>query len=660
MKCANLPFVLRNLFIFLLIQFLATDTFAQLDEDISYCTIKMSGSKSNELVDIIRGNANRNGDRVIVDYPKNSRTSQVWKFKKLRNGLYHITSVSTGRALDAKAQCMNNDGCTAQVWNYNGGRTQTWKVTREVNTRNGYRIELATNRKQLAVNYSPPLSTNLYLTSSRSKGQVFIIEKSRRIIKSNLFVDLRNYQTPYKNQTQPAGERGGCTYFSSIAAMEAAYKRAGYGNLDLSEEYMAIMTKTQYLHPDWSDITSANYRENQYAGGQGGGSLTWLTKIKIPVESIVPYGSHVLFPNRGNKNQTTCNNNFFEVLDKYSGINNARYYGISGFRSINRGDINEASLQRVLRTGKEVKVCITRGSHCYLLVGYDNTDPRDKRFIVKNSYQPHGTAAYDKTELPTLAQMTPITSAEYVTGITRPGKWTQKNILGRWKLNHDGWKGTLDIYHVPGIAQHWLGRTPDRRVGTYTDHKGKVHRVNGSLTRVGSNYKLTFYFNGRKTNLRWDELSGRKFELILNSRMDFMAGSYKDPSGKVYGAYATKNSYLSAPRFNITNIEGLQRKSFKMTVNQVQGTLRFGTVRRGKAKYIIGDFVNASGRIIKQYTFFENRGLKNGFYISEGRTLVHSPNNTGVVRFHSWEKGIMPGSIRKSGFTFPVCLAYQR
>jgi hypothetical protein len=50
------------------------------------------------------------------------------------------------------------------------------------------------------------------------------------------FIDLRENQTPIRNQS-----RRTCTTFCSIAALEAAYKRAGYDDINLSEGFFIYM-----------------------------------------------------------------------------------------------------------------------------------------------------------------------------------------------------------------------------------------------------------------------------------------------------------------------------------------------------------------------------------------------------------------------------------
>src|SRR5690348_3003345 len=66
------------------------------------------------------------------------------------------------------------------------------------------------------------------------------------------YVDLSANQTPIKHQ----GHRSTCCTFSTIAALEAAYSRAGYGKLDLSEEFLSHFDKMFQLHPNWGEVVA--------------------------------------------------------------------------------------------------------------------------------------------------------------------------------------------------------------------------------------------------------------------------------------------------------------------------------------------------------------------------------------------------------------------
>src|SRR5205807_7582533 len=63
------------------------------------------------------------------------------------------------------------------------------------------------------------------------------------------YVNLAAYQTPIKSQ----GRRSTCIVFASIAALEAAYSHAGYGQLDLSEQFLNHMGKMLWLKPETVD-----------------------------------------------------------------------------------------------------------------------------------------------------------------------------------------------------------------------------------------------------------------------------------------------------------------------------------------------------------------------------------------------------------------------
>ena len=83
------------------------------------------------------------------------------------------------------------------------------------------------------------------------------------------YVNLSAYQTPLRNQ----GSRGTCITFAALAALEAAYYRAGYGKLDLSEEFLNHFGKMFWLHPKWNEIVAKGEDglESQI-GAYGGGS----------------------------------------------------------------------------------------------------------------------------------------------------------------------------------------------------------------------------------------------------------------------------------------------------------------------------------------------------------------------------------------------------
>lgn len=70
-----------------------------------------------------------------------------------------------------------------------------------------------------------------------------------------------------------------------------------------------------------------------------------------------------------------------------------------------------------------------------------------------------------------------------VTGVARSPNLNLKSYLGTWKLNHDGWRGTLKITRTDAASR--------RIFGTYTDDGGVVRKVSGIVGR--DNRTFTFW-----------------------------------------------------------------------------------------------------------------------------------------------------------------------
>ncbi len=645
----------RNLFLTSLLLFsIILKLHAQVEEGYYTIQLAVGGTAEgapNGFVDLSTGVLHRDGD-VMTLKREAPLFSQVWKIEQDGTEFY-IKQSGTGKSMDASYRRRHENGCPVITWNFNGGETQRWKLVSQGGNR--YHILLALNDKKLSFDYGS--GANLYLTNVNDNNrQVFILKKSTRIIRAANYVDLRANQTPYAHQ---AG-RGTCTYFASIAAMEAAYKKAGYGDRNFSEQFYSIFGKTFGLHYTWSDNINANYRENQYATTQGGGSLEYLKYLKIPAESVSPYENEEDLNGYdwANMNQRTCNDfNLNLIRIKLPPLHTVPdYFSVHSCEKIT--SITESDLERVLRGGLEIKIGIYGGSHALLLVGFDKTDPANKKFIIKNSYQPTGTPCTEKLEYLPYSEISGMVDAEYITAVKAPEKWEELAVIGRWKLDYDGWKGQLDIYHIPGIQQFVLDRyasgIADRRLGTFYDERGNAFRVNGSIQKINSeSMKLIFYIDGTKPNLRWDELRGRRFEYIIsNPDANFMAGVHTDALRKQFGGYALKApaSYFSSDAFSVTgNVSSYENKRFLLRLGAEE---YFGTFNyyNPAFNYVTGVFRNSSGasKTIK----LQNLNRINSFIL-----YVVEDLSSGIIITHSWEQGISSGSIiNASAKHFPACL----
>jgi len=574
------------------------------------------------------------GDRNIVELPRTPGNRFFTLLREpdppgIREGRYYI-QLSTGRALEASSESFKANGAKIQTWKLYRGLNQLWEVKRAANgafhllnvgsggrtldahdadvDRNGGRVQLydlyPENRNQQwilgslgARRYTIRCAASVGDKVIQIKGGVvdrsgeaelsdfngspsqiwtFTPASDAAIVRPD-FVDLRPNQTPIKDQ----GIRGSCTYFGATAALEAAYKKAGYGDVNLSEEFWAMMGKALYIHPRWPEISHANYRENQFAGTQGGGSLLWYQHgFRLPREADVPYRSEdYTWPNWEIPDQKVANDFNFSLFTA-NVLRAPRYYGASSVTRIASDRLRAAAeYEHVLRLGFEVSINVAGslygGAHNVIIVGFDKTDSASPIFLIKNSWGPLNGDPTLHCERRSYADVLgDVGSAEYLTDVTEPAAWPELAFLGRWKLTFDGHKGALDIYHLPGIGNLPFDAPDiaDRRIGVFYDSAGTAFRVNGSL----SGNSIEFWFDGATPNLPWDQLSGRRFVYHLDPDLNVMTGFHYDGDGSRYGGYATKGSYLAHGTPSLPTVFSLPNATWNVLIGDLQGSVRFG------------------------------------------------------------------------------------
>jgi len=380
------------------------------------------------------------------------------------------------------------------------------------------------------------------------------------------FVDLRDQQTPIRNQ----GGRGTCFVHSTTAALEAALKRAGYGDLDLSEDAFTYFIKTFWL--DNTAGKPAGACENQVGGTDGGSAAENMAYLMgglaVPEESAGWADGHnykLSFPWNNAHWNSQFNVNSWNLSPRElqpQTLRATRYFTVTSFRQLPDGS-NAAAIEAVLASGHEVTwgfSCCgkqpgnaiwtydgpakadTQG-HSVLIVGYDRRDARNPYFIIKNSWGP--------TKVPGANGFTYVSyeylqkygsEAAYITGVAKRS-WPELRFVGRWALHFDGWEGILDITHVPGVFQGVFDqkgdKTRDRRIGIFFDKNdpNKACRVNGSM----KGNRIDFYIDSKNPNARCDQLGGRHFTYYLSAGdRDLMAGSHRDVNGSAWGGYARR------------------------------------------------------------------------------------------------------------------------
>ncbi len=369
-------------------------------------------------------------------------------------------------------------------------------------------------------------------------------------------VDLRQWQTPVRNQ----GGQGSCFIHANVAAMEAAYKRQGYGDLDLAEEFSYYMGPLLWLK------TKA-YNEQGHRTGQrrvaplperetglpffdfapqsghldsNKGSFPVLN-LPIPTEQDFPQDASryvVPFPKEDPQwnRQRVVNNHLFESprLPR-SGLTAPLYYQIEKINFLPREDAtNPAAIEAVLARGIEVvwdfkmqgdisgpvwhaaEPKNDQGSaHRMLIVGYDRTDPANPHFLVKNSWGVEDTRiGYDFLAYGEWAS--------YIESVRPPRPMPELRWIGRWEVEFGLMPGQLDLYHMPALFQQFFDADGekndhgeslvDRRLGTLFvrgEEDGPAFRVNGTMKPDG----LELFLNLSKPDLPFDELGGERIEL---------------------------------------------------------------------------------------------------------------------------------------------------
>lgn len=353
--------------------------------------------------------------------------NQLWEVRRAATGAFYLLNVGGCRALDAHDATVDRNGCRVQLYDhYPNNRNQQWFL--QALGSGCYAIRCAASRsnkviqiKESVIDRSGEAELADFLGTPGQRW-TFTPASDAAIVRPNL-VDLRPNQTPVKAQ----GGRGSCTYFGATAALEAACKKAGYGDVNLSEEFWSIMGKALCIHPNWSDIRDANYRENQFAGTQGGGALRWYSHgFRVPLEADVPYRPvDYVPPNWDSRNQKEANDFNFSLFTR-NVLRAPRYYGARSAVDLAPDRLGDAAeYERILSLGFEVSIHLRSriygGAHNVLIVGFDKTDPAAPVFFVKNSWGPLGGDPISNCERRTYAEVfSDIVSAEYMTDVIEP------------------------------------------------------------------------------------------------------------------------------------------------------------------------------------------------------------------------------------------------
>ncbi|MFM8981173.1 MAG: C1 family peptidase [Planctomycetia bacterium] len=410
-------------------------------------------------------------------------------------------------------------------------------------------------------------------------------------------MSLAAQQTPLRSQ----GARGTCSAFGSVAALEAAYKRQGYGDVDLSEEFLAYAGKLMWLNVMWTRVAQQPaYMPENFHAATTGSTGTFLVQMlaagfATPTEADLPYregygGQMEGYEDLAHPWWTMAWNVDLWNLDPRrlprALLSAPAWHRVRDYRWIYlgraEGDPTYAErFEEVLASGREIvwDVAVRSGAaqdrdpiwrhdparppheaHAMLVVGYDRSDPdpRQHHFLVKNSWGP--TQHPDGLTRVAYDYLRYGLGALYVESVEPPSGWPAVGFVGRWHLSLDGQPAVLAWNRVPGVVQLGLDQTRalqrsepqmlDRRVGNLylAATPQPVLRVNGT---VHDGRSASVWFDPATPRPRYDALAGRRMDLrLLGPARDACVGTFADGEGRrarCYGALAGRLGREAAP-----------------------------------------------------------------------------------------------------------------
>jgi hypothetical protein len=371
------------------------------------------------------------------------------------------------------------------------------------------------------------------------------------------------------------GARGTCWAFAGIAALEAAYARRGV-TVDLSEQYLFHISKAHEAHRNTTAFTSL-------IGFMGSADVVRnLTYLAVPESRHAPYidegplvtlaksipGTGGMIGNTlpGTNTQavqgTLEQSDWFEYDLRLIPLI-ARWfpqYRVKSFGQLSNYSI--ADVKKAIDDGYDVVVnvfdMINNGGHCIVVVGYDD---RSRSFEIKNS-QSTANGGFATMAYANDAQFTLQTGqAFYITDVWPvqtqwPALW-----VGRWEIDHDGWRGRLVVRRFCDLLSGQTEVGPGNRIsiGTWYGEDGRALDVVGHFVDGGRGLHCS--------------VGGQPFELYLHTRDPYRASGRCQWNGMWFGVVLSRGTALGAGvGFDRTESIGL----WDTTHDGWRGQLRIG------------------------------------------------------------------------------------
>ncbi len=509
--------------------------------------------------------------------------------------------------------------------------------------------------------------------SFTDKGRTFLVEPREQALARHAFTaeiphtihapdrpvpptahSLARYQTPIRDQ----GDRGTCWAFAGAAAVEAAYRRKYNSSIVLSTQYVFHLGKVQELAFDDMSPTRSHENNSTLHGFQGSSDIVEkLQRSAVCPEADAPYLSQDLMQavqstipggatiTKAPEDPSQAVMDAFELSDAlipFAARAKCRYEVAGWGRG---GTPTAATLETIIAQNHEVVIDIVLdmapdqnsvwqydatakgGGHVILLIGYDR---QAQVFTAKNSWGGHDFVgvSYEFIEKCGLAY-------HYITDIRDPNAGPARRAfwMGRWTMDHDGWRGDLMIRRHTNYNDPADGPT---RLGSYT-RDGRTYDVNGHFEQDGQHCVL--YIAPTPDRVTPGQEIGQRFDLYCFSWDGKLAAGTTTSTGGIFGAQLSRTALPAFVKNAFAPRDWIG--AYAMNWDGWTGTLKITSIAPFAATLVQGTTAHAVRGTVDGHTLtlsVDVAGSKQAF------TLHH----------HTWEVGIFSGTTVSGGRTFGV------
>jgi hypothetical protein len=316
-------------------------------------------------------------------------------------------------------------------------------------------------------------------------------------------VDRRRWQSDFLTSQ---GARASSWAFAGIAALEAAYARTGV-RVKLSEQYLfhiarawssqrrgggvhsLIGSSLSGSSGGGSSFSGSSFSGSSFSGSSGNAEVVHdLAYFAVPEARYVPYVDQRaledlarVIPQTGNELTSEPGSGTLEQADWFE--YDLRHIPLAGcwsasYRVASYGYVATTvdNIKRVLERGHEVVVDVedltNHGGHTVLVYGYNDDDGT---FLIKNSQSLPGfkTMRYSDDERFRLRAG----ESYYISAVRDVTPQLAAAWVGRWAIDHDGWRGRLVIRSFVDLLGDGCPPTEDSPIGLGTWYSEDGHHL---------------------------------------------------------------------------------------------------------------------------------------------------------------------------------------